>query len=558
MLVQASARCSPSCFQTILFAVLWLGIGSCPLGWAIQPLRISACSQNAPTPIHWVYFSEDCAERNLALSADGRTAPVRDWSMGADAFAETELLSETPVVFLPHDSGLGPETELGESSADADDESTSDGVGIDLDHLDLAAIQMPSTASQPPRASVKWGSLMGASTMYLGVMHSFRIATEPSTRAALHNSVFGGYFKALGAMHGWSDGDGYYENYLGHPIQGAVSAYMWIHNDPRYSGVEFGGSRDYWMSRLRAIGYAWAFSEQFEVGLTSEASIGQIQRYCCAYGFVDHVITPAGAVVWLVGGDILDRYVARPIEARTSNTVLRALLLTSLNFPQGFANLMAFHYPWHRENRAGIHEYSGQLFTRQPTQAELNPSALPTIPKVEIVASMPSIIRYGDLSCAGGTGVAAFRLSDSWQWTAEVGGCKLTGLHKGWSGDSLTFLTGPQWVMRTGSRWTPHAHVRFGGQKITEDYCLEYGEIGHMLKPARPCKTDPSGYPEHYEATGPSFSIGTGVDLQLNRALEVRVAQFDYIHSWLPLVHRTDFSQGARFTLGIGLKIGTW
>jgi hypothetical protein len=63
---------------------------------------------------------------------------------------------------------------------------------------------------------------------------------------------------------------------------------------------------------------------------------------------------------------------------------------------------------------------------------------------------------------------------------------------------------------------------------------------------------------EHHEATGPSFSIGTGLDLQLNRALELRVAQFDYIHSWLPTIHGTEFNQGARFTFGIASKIGTW
>ena len=89
-------------------------------------------------------------------------------------------------------------------------------------------------------------------------------------------------------MHGWSDGDGYYENYLGHPVQGSVSAYIWIHNDVKYRNVEFGKNPDYWKSRLRAYAYAWAFSEQFEIGLLSEASIGQIQRYCCQYGFVDH------------------------------------------------------------------------------------------------------------------------------------------------------------------------------------------------------------------------------------------------------------------------------
>ena len=82
-------------------------------------------------------------------------------------------------------------------------------------------------------------------------------------------------------MHGWSEGDGYYENYLGNPIEGAVSGYIWIPGDPRYRAVQFGGSRDHWMSRLRAYGFAWAFSEQFEIGPISEASIGQIQRYCC-------------------------------------------------------------------------------------------------------------------------------------------------------------------------------------------------------------------------------------------------------------------------------------
>jgi hypothetical protein len=116
------------------------------------------------------------------------------------------------------------------------------------------------------RNKVSWTPLARQSLVYLGIMHSFRIATEPSTRNAMANPVAGGYFRSLGAMHGWSDGDTYYENYLGHPIEGAVSGYLWIHNDPRYGNVEFGRSRDYWMSRLRAYAFAWAFSEQFEIG----------------------------------------------------------------------------------------------------------------------------------------------------------------------------------------------------------------------------------------------------------------------------------------------------
>ena len=59
---------------------------------------------------------------------------------------------------------------------------------------------------------------MYQSSAYLGIMHGFRLSTEDGTRKALGNDPLG-YFDALGSMHGWSDGDGYYENYLGHPIQ---------------------------------------------------------------------------------------------------------------------------------------------------------------------------------------------------------------------------------------------------------------------------------------------------------------------------------------------------
>ena len=72
--------------------------------------------------------------------------------------------------------------------------------------------------------------------------------------------------------------------------------------------MEFGKSREYWMSRLRAYAWSVAEIEQFKVGLFSEATIGQIDRYCCAYGFNDHFITSNGGMVWLVGEDAMDKY----------------------------------------------------------------------------------------------------------------------------------------------------------------------------------------------------------------------------------------------------------
>jgi hypothetical protein len=403
---------------------------------------------------------------------------------------------------------------------------------------------------------VQWKSLMYQSSIYLGIMHGFRLATEGGTQKAMGNQPFG-YFASLGSMHGWSDGDGYYENYLGHPLEGAVADYLWIHNDHRYRNVQFGKSRDYWMSRLRAYGYSWAFSEQFEIGLFSEASLGQVQRYCCAYGFVDHVITPNAGMIWLIGGDIIDRYITVPLETRTRSVIARSLLRAALNPPQSFANILTLQYPWHRENRPSPTEFDGQLYVHPETDS-VN-FIHPIVPKFELAAAIPSATQMGHHSCLGGSGVAGFRINDHWQWSMEVGGCDLApSLPKHWGGDSLIFNSGPQWILHNSGRWSPHAHFRIGGQKITQDYCTaNYTKIEGLMD-GKPCTSEPNGRSKHYESTGFSISMGGGVDVKLNKALAFRVGNFDYMYSWLHPVAGTDYNQGLRFTTGLVLRIGTW
>ena len=420
-------------------------------------------------------------------------------------------------------------------------------------------------SSDVPDGRVRWTPLIKGSLFYLGVMHSFRFATEAGTREGLHNSVVGGYFKALGAMHGWSDGDGYYENYLGHPIEGAVSAYIWMQNDQRYRGVQFGGDRDYWMSRLRAYAFAWAFSEQFEIGPISEASLGQIQRYCCAYGLVDHVITPNGGLVWVIAGDALDRYVTVPIENRTHNVGVRILARLALNPPQSFANVMMLHYPWRRENRSTVSQYDGQMYLRPSATLAAEPGsraqAVSPIPRFEMTAALPALYRVGGRNCLGGGGVGAFRVSDFWQWTAEVSGCTLgNSLPANWSGDSLTFTFGPQWIVHTIGRWTPHAHFRVGGQKVTEELVdpKARAQVLSSLPPGTKLNRYYDLYTKHWESTGFSLSVGGGLDVGLTRAFALRVANLEYVRSWLGSLNGTDFDRGLRITTGVVLRVGTW
>lgn len=365
-------------------------------------------------------------------------------------------------------------------------------------------------------------------------------------------------------MHGWSDGDGYYENYLGHPIEGAVSGYIWVRNDTRYRNVQFGMDRDYWMSRLRAYAFAWAFSEQFEIGPISEASIGQIQRYCCAYGFVDHVITPNGGLVWMLAGDALDRYVTVPIENRTHNIVLRILARGVLNPPQTFANTMMLEKPWRRENRGSASDFEGQMnlqhsqsLTRAVSPDE-NARGFNQTPKLEISAAVPSLHRIGSLSCLRGEGIGAIRATNGWQWTIAVGGCTLgNSLPKYWSGDSLTFIAIPQWILHTAGRWSPHLHFRVGGQKVTEERedPLKKKQIlvaGEELSEHRDL------YLQHWESTGLSLSVGGGLDFGLNRALALRVANLEYVHSCLGNMNGTHFDHSVRFSTGLVLRVGSW
>src|SRR5574337_1284740 len=151
--------------------------------------------------------------------------------------------------------------------------------------------------------SVDWNGLANDAWRFLAIMQAYRVATEPGTRAGLKGAFFDNYASSIENLHGWADGDEFLVNYVGHPMQGAVSGYIWVHNDRQYRLAEFGRNRFYWKSRLRAAAYAWAYSEQFEIGLVSEASIGAIQKYFPQQGFVDHVITPTIGMAWMIAED---------------------------------------------------------------------------------------------------------------------------------------------------------------------------------------------------------------------------------------------------------------
>ncbi len=188
--------------------------------------------------------------------------------------------------------------------------------------------------TRPERGSgIDWHGLGRQSSFFLAVQHGFRLATEPGTRAGMRGPFFRGWMQSVGSLHGWSDGDPFYVNYIGHPMQGAVSGYIWTHNDRDYIGAEIGRNAFYWKSRLRATAYSWAYSTMFEIGPLSEASLGKIQSRYPQQGFVDHVVTPVIGLGWMIGEDALDKYVIQRFEEKFENGYLRLMVRGVLNPP---------------------------------------------------------------------------------------------------------------------------------------------------------------------------------------------------------------------------------
>ncbi len=180
--------------------------------------------------------------------------------------------------------------------------------------------------------------------------HGTRIAFQSKTRRELSGNFWSDYRRSVRIPSQWDDTDAWWVNYVGHPIHGAAAGYIWLDHEPRALS-EFRGTARYWSSRGRAMAWAAAYSLQFELGLLSEASIGNVGMRPETTGWVDHVVTPAGAFGWMVAEDALDRFLVKWAEGRVRNRGLRAALRFALNPGRALSNSASGRSPWYRDGR---------------------------------------------------------------------------------------------------------------------------------------------------------------------------------------------------------------
>lgn len=415
---------------------------------------------------------------------------------------------------------------------------------------------------------VDWRGVIKDSMVFLAVEHGFRLATEGATRRGFEQPFFPGYADAVANMHGWGDGDPFLVNYVGHPMQGAVTSFMWQHRDRAFRDVEFGRNSRYWKERLRGMAFSYVYSVQFEIGPISEASIGHVQHLYPQVGFVDHVITPTIGTGWAIAEDVLDRKVIQPLEARYSNPWFRLLVRGGLNPSRSFANVLEGQVPWHRDDRPGVFKpfpetalWNEATATRTQRQ-EFEPP--PGVAPFEFTFESAFTQFLGNQNggpCMGGNGDAAFRVAPDWQMVIEVGGCKMLDFSHNFSGDLLTYMTGPRWTPQTSGRWSPHAQALVGGAKVTQEYdnpVLE-AEVAHWQP-----KTDEEIAQKHayyatvWDTAGFAVKAGAGVDYKFNNALALKVVDVDYMRTWVKDINGFDYQHTVQVSGGLVLRMGTW
>jgi hypothetical protein len=416
-------------------------------------------------------------------------------------------------------------------------------------------------------AGIDWLHLAEGSLAFLTVEHAFRYATESGTRDAFDTPFWPGYLNSVGNLHGWSDGDPFLVNYIGHPMQGSVAGFIWQHNDRAYRTVEFGKNRRYWKGKLRGAAFSYFYSLQFEIGPLSEASLGHIQGLYLQQGFVDQVITPSVGLGWTVAEDSLDRYVIRFVESRTNNPYVRLLVRGGLNPSRSFANVMNRELPWHRDDRPGVFKPYPEAaavtsFMEQSTErrvAHPPPGVAPF--EFTVTPNYRAYVGSGAKgSCIGGGGTAAFRVASEWQIVVDVNGCKMLDLPTNLSGDSLSYMVGPRWTPSTSGRWNTHAQFLVGGTKLTQERLFpeERAVVMATDPPADQRNSLHALYTKDWDTNGFAIAAGTGVDYRINNALAFRVASLEYSHSWTQDLNGVNYQNGLQLTTGLVLRMGTW
>ena len=102
----------------------------------------------------------------------------------------------------------------------------------------------PPDPSELAPAPSTWKGAFEDSLRLLLVEHTMRIAFQGKTRRELGGNFFGDYKRSLRIPDTWDDGDSRAVNYVGHPIHGAASGFIWLDHEDGSHDPKLGFSKE--------------------------------------------------------------------------------------------------------------------------------------------------------------------------------------------------------------------------------------------------------------------------------------------------------------------------
>ena len=226
----------------------------------------------------------------------------------------------------------------------------------------LTISQCPEDKTHAPECRPHWRQLLITSAMFNAFQNAGNLYSGYWYR---YETTTGSWFDRwynsdLGWRWGqWSDGNPFLDDYVGHPMMGSISAYMWIQNDPKGMAVDFGNNWPYWRSRLASTVFSAAYSFEWKFGPFGEAGVGHNGDHTTDTvngvlqndtGDVELVTTPVGGLGWTIAEDVLDKYVVQRFE-ETPRRPVSLLLISFLTPARATANIFRFRPPWYRDGR---------------------------------------------------------------------------------------------------------------------------------------------------------------------------------------------------------------
>jgi opacity protein-like surface antigen len=133
------------------------------------------------------------------------------------------------------------------------------------------------------------------------------------------------------------------------------------------------------------------------------------------------------------------------------------------------------------------------------------------------------VVNGNSFNCAGGGGTIAYNFSSLVGIAADLGGCKIfgntLGLGNTVDGNAFTYLFGPRFTYRSGSRFEPFFEVNFGGTRLSLS----------CQSSALTCVNATGG--RTFAKNAFALTVGGGFQVKLSHKFSLRLVQAEYLYT---------------------------